>query len=180
MNKTNMKGQGAMQVATGQQPRSCRGQSAMEFLMTYGWAVLIMLAVIGILFYLGVFNPKTIAPNACAMPAGFSCNGYQIVAGSPNVFTLDLVQTTGHTLLIESISCSDEDTPTNVSVDEPAYSGEKLRITATCYTSSGSNELADGDYFKGTIYLVYMDEDTNIRHQIMGEIAYKVEAATLP
>ena len=33
-----------------------RGQAAMEFLMTYGWAFVIVIAVLAGLFYLGVFN----------------------------------------------------------------------------------------------------------------------------
>ena len=36
-----------------------KSQSAMEYLMTYGWAILVVLIALGALFYLGVFNPKT-------------------------------------------------------------------------------------------------------------------------
>jgi len=39
-------------------------QSAMEYLMTYGWAILIIAVVLGALFQLGVFNPMTFAPKA--------------------------------------------------------------------------------------------------------------------
>jgi len=39
-------------------------QSAMEYLMTYGWAILIISVVLGALFQLGVFNPMTFAPKA--------------------------------------------------------------------------------------------------------------------
>ncbi|MBI4175870.1 MAG: hypothetical protein HY518_01590 [Candidatus Aenigmarchaeota archaeon] len=35
------------------------GQSAMEYLMTYGWAILIIIIVAAALFALGVFNPAT-------------------------------------------------------------------------------------------------------------------------
>jgi len=41
-----------------------RAQSAMEYLMTYGWAILIIAVVLGALFQLGVFNPMTFAPKA--------------------------------------------------------------------------------------------------------------------
>ncbi len=46
------------------QPRSEKAQSAMEYLMTYGWAILIIAVVLGALFQLGVFNPMTFAPKA--------------------------------------------------------------------------------------------------------------------
>ena len=41
-----------------------KAQSAMEYLMTYGWAILIIAVVLGALFQLGVFNAGTFAPKA--------------------------------------------------------------------------------------------------------------------
>ena len=39
-------------------------QSAMEYLMTYGWAILIISVVLAVLFSLGVTNPLFLAPKA--------------------------------------------------------------------------------------------------------------------
>ena len=36
----------------------------MEYLMTYGWAILIIAVVLGALYYLGVFNTSNLAPRA--------------------------------------------------------------------------------------------------------------------
>ena len=41
-----------------------KSQSAMEYLMTYGWSILIVAVVLGALAYLGVFNPLYFAPKA--------------------------------------------------------------------------------------------------------------------
>ena len=43
---------------------SSKAQSAMEYLMTYGWAILIISVVLAALFQLGVFNPMTFVPKA--------------------------------------------------------------------------------------------------------------------
>ena len=43
---------------------SMRLQSAMEYLMTYGWAILVIAVVLGVLYSLGVFNPSNFAPKA--------------------------------------------------------------------------------------------------------------------
>ncbi len=40
-----------------------KSQSAMEYLMTYGWAILIIAVVLGALFSLGIFNPAFLAPK---------------------------------------------------------------------------------------------------------------------
>jgi uncharacterized protein (UPF0333 family) len=34
-----------------------KGQAALEFMLTYGWAVLIVVVVIAALFWMNVFNP---------------------------------------------------------------------------------------------------------------------------
>ena len=41
-----------------------RLQSAMEYLMTYGWAILVIAVVLGVLYSLGIFNPSNFAPKA--------------------------------------------------------------------------------------------------------------------
>ena len=43
---------------------SPKAQSAMEYLMTYGWAILAIAVVLGVLYSLGVFNPENFAPKA--------------------------------------------------------------------------------------------------------------------
>ena len=41
-----------------------KSQSAMEYLMTYGWAILIIAIVLVALFQLGIFNSNSLAPRA--------------------------------------------------------------------------------------------------------------------
>ena len=44
--------------------RRLKSQSAMEYLMTYGWAILIIAVVLGALFTLGLFNSANLAPKS--------------------------------------------------------------------------------------------------------------------
>ncbi|MFH1409556.1 MAG: hypothetical protein ABIH34_06610 [Nanoarchaeota archaeon] len=50
-----------------------KGQAAMEFIMTYGWAILVVLAAIGALAYFGVLNPANLLPEKCFFAAGTDC-----------------------------------------------------------------------------------------------------------
>ncbi len=45
----------------------------MEYLMTYGWAVLVIAIVASLLFALGVFNGLFGTPNVCAPQPRFTC-----------------------------------------------------------------------------------------------------------
>ena len=55
-----------------------RGQAALEFLMTYGWAILVVLVVIGALAYFGVLNPSILLPEKCTLTTGLACKDHQI------------------------------------------------------------------------------------------------------
>ncbi len=50
-----------------------RGQAAMEFLMTYGWAILAVLISIAALAYFGVLNPSRFLPQSCTLFPGIAC-----------------------------------------------------------------------------------------------------------
>jgi hypothetical protein len=51
-----------------------RAQSAMEYLMTYGWAILIIAVVLGALFSLGIFGSGGLVSTACVAGPGFLCS----------------------------------------------------------------------------------------------------------
>ncbi len=55
------------------------GQAAVEYLTTYGWAILII-AVVLILLYVFVISPYAVAPQRCIVSSGIYCN--DIVFGS--------------------------------------------------------------------------------------------------
>lgn len=152
-----------------------RAQAAIEFLTTYGWAIVIMLSVMSVMFYLGFFSPTTVAPKACVFPSGFSCSGYRITGGG--VLDLVLVQSTGHTLRLDRIACTEEDTPSEwntTGFPKRVYNGESVEILTTC-KKSGGGSLGIGEYYKGSIFIEYFNEDTNIAHSAIGEISYRVE-----
>ena len=62
---------------------SKKSQSAMEYLMTYGWAILVVLIALGALFYLGVFSPKT--ANSCVASSPITCTDVKLAGNTLNV-----------------------------------------------------------------------------------------------
>jgi hypothetical protein len=65
-----------------------KGQAALEFMMTYGWAILVVLAAIGALSYFGVLNPSRFTPETCIASSGFSCPGKPLVTNDSITFSL--------------------------------------------------------------------------------------------
>ena len=57
-----------------------RGQAALEFLTTYGWAVLVLLVMVASLSNFGVLSPDRFLPNRCSASSEFSCNEFELFA----------------------------------------------------------------------------------------------------
>jgi len=53
-----------------------RGQAAIEFLVTYGWAILGVLIVISMLGYFGIFNTQRYVNDVCYFGDQMTCEDY--------------------------------------------------------------------------------------------------------
>lgn len=58
-----------------------KGQAALEFMMTYGWAMLLLTALVAGLVYV-MPHPKTLAANKCLFGSGIPCLGSQLSANN--------------------------------------------------------------------------------------------------
>jgi len=76
-----------------------KAQSAMEYLMTYGWAILIIAVVLGALFSLGVFSGSSLLGTSCIASPGYFCqNPVLTPSGSNGALTFSFGQNTGATV----------------------------------------------------------------------------------
>ena len=79
-----------------------KAQSAMEYLMTYGWAILVIAVVLAILFSIGVFSGGSFLGTSCIAASGYLCKSpaYPHIgtATNPNAITLTIGQNTGATI----------------------------------------------------------------------------------
>jgi hypothetical protein len=82
-----------------------RGQAALEFLTTYGWAFMVILLMIGALAYFGVLNPDRFLPQRCNVGPEFSCNEYKVEAAS-GVLSVKFSNNVGQTILVKNVIAS--------------------------------------------------------------------------
>jgi hypothetical protein len=140
-----------------------KGQAALEFLTTYGWAFLVILVMIGALAYFGVLNPQKYLPEKCIITTGLDCTDWQITkAGTlAKVHITNNLGSTISSITLSSTSCSDDQTlpdiPSGSTFDMqctisetlPAV-GDKFRMPlAFNYTKSGGTypKVAYGELF---------------------------------
>ena len=59
-----------------------RSQMALEFMMTYGWAIMVAMVAISAVAYFGVLNPDRFFPTACILESGIGCTDFKVNEGS--------------------------------------------------------------------------------------------------
>ena len=149
-------------------------QSAMEYLMTYGWAILIIAVVLGALFSLGVFG--NLLGNHCVTTPGWSC--ISATLSTSGTLTMKIGQATGSTINIQGAACSatasssgypaygavgvgTTGSPTvggaAISASAPATvaNGQTFTLTVPCYSSSSTPSYTLGQAFTGFVWLNY-------------------------
>ncbi|MCL4399099.1 LamG domain-containing protein [Candidatus Parvarchaeota archaeon] len=85
-----------------------RSQSALEYMMTYGWAILIIVIVAAVLYSLGIFSPSS---SISATVTGFSNLGSVAAQCTSNgVLRLSLGDSTGYPINVTSITAKDSST----------------------------------------------------------------------
>ncbi len=144
--------------------RSKRAQAAMEFLMTYGWAILVVLAAIAALAYFGVLSPEKFLGEKCIVDPGLACISNKV---EPTKITLVIAQNKGKTITVNSIavaSCSSTFSTTMTSGTD-----------ATFVIGGACNNGVLKDRFKGEITIGYTESQTNLTKTAYGNINANIE-----
>ncbi len=147
-----------------------KGQAAMEFLMTYGWAILVVLAAIGALAYFGVLNPSRTLPSSCTIAPGLGCDDFK---ASTNSVQLILRNGIGGDLSGVSVSITGCTADSDADGDDNWGDGTVLGGDAGITLASCSNGES-GSRLKKDVSVMYTS-DAGINHTVTGIITTKVE-----
>ncbi|MGC8567850.1 MAG: hypothetical protein ACP5RP_02090 [Candidatus Micrarchaeia archaeon] len=152
-----------------------RLQSAIEYLTTYSWAILIIAVVLAALYSLGLFNASTYVQSVCSLPAGeFSCSNIEFNQSGTLLFTL--YQNTQSPMNITGIGCGTNQTP-KISAIKPQIMlqpGRSVTIAVSCYSGTTKYTGGMGSIFNG--YLAINYTENNIPIIISGALTAKVNA----
>jgi len=141
--------------------KSRKAQFALEFLMTYGWMIMVMLIVIGALAHFGVLSQDKFLPNKCILESGLACLDYRV---ETNRIMVVLRNGIGEDLTIKNVniegcSCSPSGTLNN--------NQKKMFVVSDC------NNLL-GKKFKNGISVEYFGY-TGLVHTKKGTLIGKIE-----
>ena len=144
-----------------------RAQAAMEFLMTYGWAILVVLAAIAALAYFGVLSPDRFLPEKCTLPSGVACLDF---TGTNSQVDLVIQNSAGFDMQNVAVYVNSSTASfacTDAGADATLVDGEKDTFSCTGLT------LPSGK-FKGTLSIDYLNAQTSMTHTKSGELILKI------
>jgi uncharacterized protein (UPF0333 family) len=160
-----------------------KAQAAMEFLMTYGWAILVVLVAIGALAYFGVLSPDKFLPEQAQGPAGLDVIDKAAIDLTAGTVTLGIKNNLGYDITftanaseptsgnqdctVEKLNVDPENVANLDTFDDTGAStvygavslsnGEKAVLTFTCASISETR-------FKSDLTTWYIQDPSNLHH----------------
>ncbi len=150
-----------------------KGQAALEFLTTYGWAFLVILVMIGALAGFGILSPKNLLPNRCNLGPELSCEEAQVTYNNSLVYVIrnsmsDSIKINSETATIDGTSIG---AACSIS---PATLVPGTTTTITCpYTANGLP--VKGDKAKIAVEIKYTPVGKALEQSVKGEIFQSVQ-----
>ena len=155
----------------------------MEFLMTYGWAILAVLAAIAALSYFGVLDFSRLLPERCVFPSGITCIDRAVIDSGSDTIEFVIKNNIGVSISLSGITDPNPDddcsSPTMLACVGfgcipgilPVTMGNNQQARANI----GCDSIEEGR-FSADITLNYINLETGLTHPAKGEIRGKAIA----
>ncbi|MBU0629269.1 MAG: hypothetical protein KKC75_08845 [Nanoarchaeota archaeon] len=143
-----------------------KGQAAMEFLMTYGWAILVVIISIGALAYFGAISPQNFLPEKCVIStgSGLFCKEFTS-SSSADTITLRIHNILPSSVDIEGITTDEPSCSLSSCTSDPIPSDGESDCTLDC--SGGLNAK---DNVKADLAISYKLGDSTLEKSTSGSI----------
>ena len=153
-----------------------KGQAAMEFLMTYGWAILVVLAAIAALAYFGVLSPDQFLPERCTLPSGIGCLDF---TGNSNEIQLRIQNSLGYNIVVTSFTLDAPevtfDTCTNGTTGVTTWTmNNGDAATVICEVADPATEIPSGK-LTADVLIEYTNMMSQLDHSRSGSVLLKIE-----
>ncbi len=140
-----------------------KSQAALEFLMTYGWAILVVLVAVGALAYFGVLSPDKFLPAKCTLQSGIACIDHKATSTQVQVVIQNSLGYDLSSITVKAGSCGTSSSPATLP------NGEKGTYTITC------TPALTGSKYNAQVNVSYTITDTGLSHNNVGQITTRIE-----
>ncbi len=159
-----------------------KGQAAVEYLMTYGWALLALVIVVGVLLTSGLLSPSYLVAEECSFGNNFPCNFAIYNDGGSTKLGMDIFNGYPYKVKIIEINIQTTDGlqsfsgfATNVELDSGEHTSPPFEATLS------GPEVKEGDVKKFTGNITYVSCASELgptcstsEHIISGRVVGKI------
>lgn len=148
-----------------------KGQAAMEFLMTYGWALLVVLIAIAALAFFGLLNPSRFLPEKCEIAPGLTCMDFTANSENLTILLNNGLGTRLQDLTINATNCNT--VGGNISSPANISEGQTVKFEFGCEDVS----TYSGTRFKSDLEIDYTTviEGNSLTHSKTGFLVVEVQ-----
>ena len=152
----------------------------MEFLMTYGWAIMTVLGVVGVLLFFNFLNPSLLLPDKCELGYRLSCDDFVLRKrlGFFSISNLMVTNSFPDEIVLTKINISASKYPSSYCLLSPASitlaQGNQTNIQINCVYL---RDIAEGGKvnFDVTIDYYFQDAGPTYSYTLYGKIYTKLE-----
>jgi hypothetical protein len=159
-----------------------KGQTALEFLITYGWAIMVVLIMMAALNYFGFFRIERYLPQSTSFPYGIDVDDFLFSAQDETILVL-LTNDNGFDMVVTNIKIDfvDGNNPLfcgtiNTNLPFEWLEGETLELNySQCYLESIGIYTNTKATFNTTINYYAKGSSINYIHDLYGEIYANID-----
>jgi hypothetical protein len=148
---------------------SRKGQAALDFLMTYGWAILLVVLVAAALFVLGVFDVSSFVGNRAVGFTEVSVTAFSVA--SDGTLTVKLQNQVGNPITVNSIN----GTFAGSSIASAPATQLGIGASSGTLTVGTFAGLASGDPYAISMSIGYTDRSTSFAYTDSGTLNGNVQ-----
>jgi hypothetical protein len=148
-----------------------KGQAALDFLMTYGWAIALVVIIAAVLFALGIFDVSNFIGSKAAGFSGVAISGWKF--DTAGVMTLKVSNQVGQPITVSGINVTIGTTSSNSTFTAfDLATGESSAVQ----TFSGFAAQGAGTGYTAKVSVAYTDKSSGFQYTSTGTLTGKATA----
>lgn len=148
---------------------SRKGQAALDFLMTYGWAIALVVIIAAVLFALGIFDVSNFVGNKASGFSGVAVAGWQM--GTDGTLTMKLSNQVGQQIRIDSVNATVNGAS---AITSPAVTLSTGSTTDFITLTFANSTLPVGSGYTASVVIGYTDLSAGFPYVTTGTLTGKV------
>jgi hypothetical protein len=148
-----------------------KGQAALDFLMTYGWAIALVVIIAAVLFALGIFDVSNFTGNKSAGFSGVAVQGWNL--GAAGTMTMKFSNQVGTQIRVDAVSVTvGQNTSIVAGLPVTLNTGQASGSLSTAAAAFGSQ--APGTGYTAKVYVNYTDLNANFPYTTSGTLTGRI------